>query len=56
VSFWGGCRGRGAADAEIRESSENNLDFFGPVEKFLTKHLGGRAEPWREISGSTAEL
>ncbi len=36
--------------------AENNLDFFGRVEEFLAKHLGGRAEPWREVPGSSAEL
>ena len=35
---------------------ENQLDFYGRVEEFLAKHLGGRAEPWKKISGSTAEL
>jgi dipeptidyl aminopeptidase/acylaminoacyl peptidase len=35
---------------------ENNLDYFGRVEEFLAKHLGGRAEPWRKIEGTTAEL
>jgi hypothetical protein len=35
---------------------ENNLGFYGRVEEFLAKHLGGRAEPWKKISGSTAEL
>jgi dipeptidyl aminopeptidase/acylaminoacyl peptidase len=35
---------------------ENNLDFFGRVEEFLAKNLGGRAEPWKKIEGSTAEL
>jgi dipeptidyl aminopeptidase/acylaminoacyl peptidase len=35
---------------------ENNLDFFGRVEEFLAKHLGGRSEPWKKIPGSTAEL
>jgi dipeptidyl aminopeptidase/acylaminoacyl peptidase len=35
---------------------ENNLDFFGRVEEFLAKHLGGRAEPWQKVSGSTAEV
>ncbi len=34
---------------------ENNRDFYGRVEEFLAKHLGGRAEPWKEISGATAE-
>ena len=35
---------------------ENNLDFYGRVEEFLAKHLGGRAEPWKKINGSTAQL
>ena len=35
---------------------ENNLDFYGRVEEFLAKHLGGRAEPWKKIAGATAEL
>ncbi len=35
---------------------ENNLDFYGRVEEFLAKHLGGRAEPWKKIEGATAEL
>src|SRR6266478_5437278 len=35
---------------------ENNLDFYGRVEEFLAKHLGGRAEPWKKITGATAEL
>ncbi len=35
---------------------ENNLDFYGRVEEFLAKYLGGRAEPWKKIAGSTAEL
>ena len=35
---------------------ENNLDFYGRVEEFLAKHLGGRAEPWKKITGSSAEL
>jgi len=34
---------------------ENNLDFYGRVEEFLAKHLGGRAEPWVEVRGSTAQ-
>jgi dipeptidyl aminopeptidase/acylaminoacyl peptidase len=36
--------------------SENQFDFYGRVEEFLAKHLGGRAEPWNKIGGSTAEL
>lgn len=35
---------------------ENNLDFFGRTEDFLGKYLGGRAEPWQKVTGSTAEL
>ncbi len=35
---------------------ENNRDFYGRVEEFLAKHLGGRAEPWKKIEGATAEL
>ena len=35
---------------------ENNLDFYGRVEEFLAKYLQGRAEPWKKIGGSTAEL
>jgi dipeptidyl aminopeptidase/acylaminoacyl peptidase len=35
---------------------ENNRDFFGRVEEFLARHLGGRAEPWQKVPGSTAEV
>jgi len=35
---------------------ENRLDFFGRAEEFLAAHLGGRAEPWREVPGSSAQL
>lgn len=35
---------------------ENNLDFVGRVEEFLARHLGGRAEPWREVPGSSADV
>jgi len=35
---------------------ENNLDFFGRVEEFLAKNLGGRAEPWKKVDGSTAQV
>jgi len=35
---------------------ENQLDFFGRVEEFLAKHLGGRAESWAKLDGATAEL
>ena len=35
---------------------ENQFDFYGRVEEFIAKHLGGRAEPWKKITGATAEL
>ena len=35
---------------------ENQFDFYGRVEEFLAKHLGGRAEPWKKIAGATTEL
>jgi dipeptidyl aminopeptidase/acylaminoacyl peptidase len=35
---------------------QNELDFYGRVEEFLAKNLGGRAVPWKKIAGSTAEL
>jgi dipeptidyl aminopeptidase/acylaminoacyl peptidase len=35
---------------------ENQLDFYGRVEEFLASYLHGRVEPWKKISGSTAEL
>ena len=35
---------------------ENNLDFYGRLEEFLAKHLGGRAEPWKKVAGATAEV
>jgi dipeptidyl aminopeptidase/acylaminoacyl peptidase len=35
---------------------ENQFDFYGRVEEFLAKHLGGRAQPWKKVAGSTAEL
>jgi dipeptidyl aminopeptidase/acylaminoacyl peptidase len=35
---------------------ENNFDFYGRVEEFLAKHLVGRAEPWKNVAGSTAEV
>lgn len=35
---------------------ENQIDFYGRVEEFLAKHIGGRAEPWKKIPGATAEL
>ena len=34
----------------------NRLDFYGRVDEFLAKHLGGRMEPWQEIKGSSASV
>ncbi len=33
----------------------NRLDFYGRVDEFLAKHLGGRSEPWQKVEGSSAE-
>jgi dipeptidyl aminopeptidase/acylaminoacyl peptidase len=38
------------------ERPENNIDFYGRVEEFLARHLGGRAEPWKKVEGTTAEV
>ena len=38
------------------ERPENQMDFYGRVEEFLGKHLGGRVEPWKKIEGTTAEI
>jgi dipeptidyl aminopeptidase/acylaminoacyl peptidase len=35
---------------------DNRLDFYGRVDEFLAKQLGGRAEPWKEIKGTSAEV
>jgi dipeptidyl aminopeptidase/acylaminoacyl peptidase len=35
---------------------EDQFDFYGRVEEFLARHLGGRAEPWKKITGATGEL
>lgn len=34
----------------------NRLDFYGRAEEFLAKYLGGRAEPWKEMGGSSASV
>jgi dipeptidyl aminopeptidase/acylaminoacyl peptidase len=34
----------------------NRLDFYGRVDEFLAKHLGGRAEPWTQIEGTSADV
>jgi dipeptidyl aminopeptidase/acylaminoacyl peptidase len=36
--------------------AENNLDFYGRVEEFFAKHLGGRAEPWTKVEGTSVEV
>jgi dipeptidyl aminopeptidase/acylaminoacyl peptidase len=35
---------------------ETNQDFSGRMEDFLSKYLHGRAEPWKKIEGSSAEV
>jgi dipeptidyl aminopeptidase/acylaminoacyl peptidase len=35
---------------------ENRLDFYGRVDEFLGKNLGGRVEPWKKVEGSSAEV
>lgn len=32
---------------------ENRLDFYGRAEEFLMKCLGGRAESWKKVTGSS---
>lgn len=34
----------------------NKLDFYGRVEIFLKHCLGGRAQPWQPVLGSTAQV
>jgi dipeptidyl aminopeptidase/acylaminoacyl peptidase len=34
----------------------NRLDFYGRVDEFLAKHLGGRCEPWQKVEGSSDEV
>jgi len=34
----------------------NNMDFWHRTDGFLAECLGGRAEPFKEIEGTTAEL
>ncbi len=34
----------------------NRIDFNGRAEEFLRKHLGGRAEPFAEVEGATAQF
>jgi dipeptidyl aminopeptidase/acylaminoacyl peptidase len=35
---------------------ENNYDYYGRIENFLAAHLGGRAEPFTKVEGTSAEL
>ncbi len=35
---------------------ENRLHFYGLVEQFLAKHVGGRAEPVGEVNGHTGQM
>lgn len=34
----------------------NRLDFYGRVDEFLARHLGGRSEPWKPVEGSSASV
>lgn len=36
--------------------TDNNLDFYGRVEEFLARRLGGRAQPWRAHPGAQVEV
>ena len=35
---------------------ENRLDFYGRAEQFLSKYIGGRAEPFAPVEGASAGL
>ncbi|MCK4835651.1 MAG: S9 family peptidase [Candidatus Aminicenantes bacterium] len=35
---------------------ENRLDFYGYVDEFLGKHLGGRVESHKKVKGATGEV
>jgi dipeptidyl aminopeptidase/acylaminoacyl peptidase len=35
---------------------ENRMDFYGRAEGFLSKHVGGRSEPFVEVKGAAAEV
>lgn len=35
---------------------ENRLDFYGRMEEFLAKYIGGRAQPMHPVPGSSAEV
>ena len=34
----------------------NKFDFYSRVEQFLSKHLGGRAEPLMKVEGSSVVI
>ena len=34
----------------------SRLDFYGRVDEFLAKYLGGRLEPWTEVKGANVEV
>ena len=34
----------------------SRLDFYGRVDEFLAKYLGGRSEPWNEVNGANVEV
>ncbi|HEX6158987.1 MAG TPA: S9 family peptidase [Thermoanaerobaculia bacterium] len=35
---------------------ENNIDFYGRADEFLSRCAGGRAEPFRKVEGTSAEV
>lgn len=35
---------------------QNRLDFYGRAEQFLARHVGGRAEPFTPVEGTSAEV
>ena len=35
---------------------ENRMDFYGRAEDFLAKYIGGRSEPWKEVTGSSVQV
>jgi dipeptidyl aminopeptidase/acylaminoacyl peptidase len=35
---------------------ENRLDFYGRIEQFLARHLGGRTQPLEVVAGASAEV
>jgi len=43
-------------EGHIFSRPANNADMFMRIERFLAKHLGGRAMPWKEIPGTSAQV